>query len=180
MNSKLPKTTFPALKCAYLKTVAPQHLCARMATIVVTVTVSTDSAVVGVCLAEDQFHRRLRWRAPGMLPIGRSRWSSSRTPAVGGTTVDSQGLTDRRAAAVRRFLVDNGFHNVTTRVRDDSRGSAGADPINKDAPADRRVDLLVDGGGRMNTATHGFGHAFGMDDEYAHATTAIGDTAHPR
>ncbi len=94
-----------------------------------------------------------------------------------GTTVYNQGLTDRRAAAVRKFLVDNGFHNVATRVRDDSRGSAGADPINKDTPADRRVDLLVDGGGRMNTATHEFGHAFGLDDEYAHGTTAIGGTA---
>jgi outer membrane protein OmpA-like peptidoglycan-associated protein len=85
-------------------------------------------------------------------------------------------LSRRRADAVRDFLVNNGFHNVATRVTEDPRGEAGADAASPDNPADRRVDLLVDGGGRMVTAVHEFGHAFGLDDEYATAGAPIGST----
>lgn len=94
-----------------------------------------------------------------------------------GTAAYNRGLTDRRAATVRQYLTDHGFHNVVTRVSTDSRGEAGADLANPDNAADRRVDLIVDGGARMNTATHEFGHAFGLDDEYAHGSAAVGDDA---
>ena len=54
---------------------------------------------------------------------------------------------------------------MTTRVKDDIKGEEGANPI-EDAN-DRRVDMIVDGGAAQILAAHEFGHAFGLDDEYA-------------
>jgi hypothetical protein len=62
-------------------------------------------------------------------------------------------------------LRNNGFHNVDTRVAFDARGESEADQT-AEVAADRRVDLVVDGGDRMITAAHEWGHAFGLDDEY--------------
>ncbi|MGA1870577.1 MAG: OmpA family protein [bacterium] len=75
-------------------------------------------------------------------------------------------LARRRARAVQEYLRDHGFHNIETRVSQDIRGESETDQIDPHRPEDRRVDLIVDGGERMVTAIHEFGHAFGLDDEY--------------
>lgn len=75
-------------------------------------------------------------------------------------------LSQRRVDAVAAYLRSHGFHNVSTRVAIAARGEADADQANPRNPADQRVDLDVDGGGRMVTASHEWGHAFGLDDEY--------------
>lgn len=85
-------------------------------------------------------------------------------------------LSEQRAEAVRQFLVDNGLVDVPIRVRQDPRGEREADQT-RDDPNDRRVDLLVDGGQDMFVASHEFGHAFGLDDEYATASQPIGSNA---
>ncbi|MEQ1568779.1 MAG: OmpA family protein [Myxococcota bacterium] len=82
-------------------------------------------------------------------------------------------LTEQRAAAVKTFLGDNGFHNVDTRVISTPVGERDADQTDPDKASDRSVELLVDGGGRMVTANHEWGHAFGLDDEY----NTVGDRA---
>lgn len=85
-------------------------------------------------------------------------------------------LSRARAEAVRDFLVRNGLTDAPIRVQIDPQGERAADQT-RDDPADRRVELLVDGGGRMVTAAHEFGHAFGLGDEYATATSPIGSNA---
>jgi len=82
-----------------------------------------------------------------------------------GTAVYNRNLAERRAAAVRQFLTDNGFSQVDSRVVSDIRGEAGADQ-DSDNAADRKVELVVDGGARMVTANHEWGHALGLGDEY--------------
>ncbi|MCC4113729.1 DUF4157 domain-containing protein [Aromatoleum toluclasticum] len=96
-----------------------------------------------------------------------------------GTASHNQTLSESRANAVRDFLTANGFANVPTRVHVAARGAAEADPLDKNKPKDRRVDLLVDGGQRQIGALHEWGHALGLGDEYTSAGTNIGDpTAH--
>jgi outer membrane protein OmpA-like peptidoglycan-associated protein len=75
-------------------------------------------------------------------------------------------LSQRRMDAVAAYLRAHGFHNVDTRVVPAARGEEGADQTNDRNPRDQRVDMDVDGGGRMVTASHEWGHAFGLDDEY--------------
>ncbi|NMG32556.1 eCIS core domain-containing protein [Aromatoleum evansii] len=92
-----------------------------------------------------------------------------------GTVSHNQTLSESRANAVRDFLTNNGFANVPTRVHVAARGAAEADPLDKNRPKDRRVDLLVDGGQRQIGALHEWGHALGLVDEYTTAGTNIGD-----
>lgn len=77
----------------------------------------------------------------------------------------------QRANAVRDHLANNGFTNVATRVTINNLGEQGAAAGNADA--DRRVDLIVDGGAAQVVANHEFGHAFGLDDEYATGTGSM-------
>jgi outer membrane protein OmpA-like peptidoglycan-associated protein len=74
-------------------------------------------------------------------------------------------LSKRRAANVQKALKDNGFRDITTRVASESKGEEGANPV--EDPKDRRVDIIVDGGDAQILAAHEFGHAFGLDDQYA-------------
>lgn len=83
-------------------------------------------------------------------------------------------LAQRRADAVRNHLRDNGFHNVDVRVVEDVRGEAEASQVDPHRAEDRRVDLIVDGGERMNVAVHEWGHAFGLEDEYGVVGTRPG------
>jgi outer membrane protein OmpA-like peptidoglycan-associated protein len=86
--------------------------------------------------------------------------------SASGSAEYNLGLARRRAGQVESFLRDNGFHNIDTRVSEDIQGEAQADQSDPNRAHDRRVDLVVDGGERMVTAVHEFGHAFGLDDEY--------------
>lgn len=92
-----------------------------------------------------------------------------------GTASHNLTLSESRANAVRDFLTNNGFANVPTRVQVSPRGAAEADPLDKNRPKDRRVDLLVDGGQRQIGALHEWGHALGLGDEYTTTGTNIGD-----
>lgn len=84
----------------------------------------------------------------------------------------NQTLSEQRAAAVRDYLRDHGFHNVELRVQLAGRGEREADQSDPTRASDQRVDLRVDGGQRMITAVHEFGHAWGVDDEYG----TVGET----
>jgi len=108
-------------------------------------------------------------------------FSRSRIDLVGrasssGSTAYNLGLSRERAEAVRDFLRDNGLTDVEIRVHVDAVGERDADQTT-DSADDRRVDLLVDGGQHMFTATHEFGHAFGLDDEYAGTGRPVGSDA---
>lgn len=84
-------------------------------------------------------------------------------------------LSRRRAEAVRTHLERHGFANTANRVHIRARGEAEADPTQPRRASDQRADLVVDGGGRMVTAAHEWGHAFGLDDEYVTGATRVGD-----
>lgn len=84
-------------------------------------------------------------------------------------------LSERRANAVRDHLANNGFANTATRVAITPRGETEADQTRPKLATDQRADLIVDGGERMITAAHEWGHAFGVDDEYVTGGTNIGD-----
>jgi outer membrane protein OmpA-like peptidoglycan-associated protein len=84
-------------------------------------------------------------------------------------------LSERRANAVRDHLDKNGFANTATRVTITPRGETEADQTQPKRASDQRADLIVDGGERMITAAHEWGHAFGVDDEYVTGGTSIGD-----
>ncbi|HEX8275598.1 MAG TPA: DUF4157 domain-containing protein [Longimicrobiaceae bacterium] len=81
--------------------------------------------------------------------------------AAEGASAAGADLARRRAEAVRDYLSAHGFRDVAGRVTLAVRDPAGS------APADRRVDLVADGGERRIVALHEFGHAFGLDDEYS-------------
>jgi outer membrane protein OmpA-like peptidoglycan-associated protein len=89
-----------------------------------------------------------------------------------GTEADNQLLSERRATTVQEYLRSHGFVNVATRVLAAGRGEREADQTTPRRASDQRVDLVVDGGARMITAMHEFGHAFGLDDEYGTVGTA--------
>lgn len=89
-------------------------------------------------------------------------------------------LANRRAEAVRAYLVGKGFTNIATRTHTDNRGESEADPAAAtivDQQRDRRVDLIIDSGERQVVGNHEFGHAFGLGDEYS--TDGISGTGSP-
>jgi outer membrane protein OmpA-like peptidoglycan-associated protein len=88
----------------------------------------------------------------------------SHTSATGTAARNTQ-LAQDRATAVRDYLNGHGFTNVATRVTLNPRGTEGAH--GGEDIRDRRVDLVVGAGDRQVLAVHEFGHAFGLDDEYA-------------
>ena len=92
--------------------------------------------------------------------------------SASGTEVDNERLSLDRANAVREYLRGHGFANVDTRVLTVGRGEREADQSDPRRASDQRVDLVVDGGARMITAMHEFGHAFGLDDEYGTVGTS--------
>jgi len=95
--------------------------------------------------------------------------------SASGSESYNQDLSRRRAEAVRDYLAANGFANTASRVTLTPRGETAADQTQPKLANDRRVDLIVDGGARMITAAHEWGHAFGLDDEYLTGGTNIGD-----
>lgn len=108
-------------------------------------------------------------------------WSRARIELIGRTSSSgseqyNQDLSERRAEAVRAFLAGNGLSDAPIRVRTEARGELDADQT-ADVASDRRVDLVVDGGARMVTAVHEFGHVFGLGDEYENDRQSIGDDA---
>jgi outer membrane protein OmpA-like peptidoglycan-associated protein len=75
----------------------------------------------------------------------------------------NEGLAQRRAETVQRYLNGKGVQN--TRIDVESSGEDGAD-----ATGDwRRVDLTVGDGRAQDVASHEFGHVFGLTDHYDNA-----------
>lgn len=74
-------------------------------------------------------------------------------------------LAQDRVDAVTAYLNAHGFGDVAGRATGRSRGEKDAHG-GEDAQ-DRRVDLIVGDGSPQVLAAHEFGHAFGLDDEYA-------------
>ena len=108
-------------------------------------------------------------------------WSRAQIELIGHTSSSGSeqyntDLSERRAEAVRAFLAANGLSDAPIRVRTEARGESEADQT-ADVASDRRVDLVVDGGARMVTAVHEFGHVFGLGDEYETSSQQIGDDA---
>jgi|GEM_PF-945473 len=88
-----------------------------------------------------------------------------------GETTHNQGLSDRRAAAVRSFLAGLGVPQPIGVLGHGAVGSAG------DA-ANRRADISVDhtfettyAANRYSVGEHEFGHMLGLPDEYQNNTT---------
>lgn len=112
--------------------------------------------------------------------VGNAAHQEVRVEIVGhtsaaGTEKYNLDLSERRANAVRDYLDRNGFANTATRVTITPRGETEADQTQPKRATDQRADLIVDGGERMITAAHEWGHAFGVDDEYVTGGTNIGD-----
>jgi outer membrane protein OmpA-like peptidoglycan-associated protein len=112
--------------------------------------------------------------------VGNAAHQELRVEIVGHTSAsgDEQynlALSRRRADAVRDYLANNGFANGATRVTITPRGETDADQTQPKRAGDQRADLVVDGGERMITAAHEWGHAFGLDDEYVTEGTHVGD-----
>ncbi|WP_169142318.1 eCIS core domain-containing protein, partial [Aromatoleum toluolicum] len=112
--------------------------------------------------------------------VGNAAHQEVRVEIVGhtsaaGTEQYNLDLSERRANAVRDYLANNGFANTATRVTITPRGESEADQTQPKRATDQRADLIVDGGERMITAAHEWGHAFGVDDEYVTGGTSIGD-----
>ncbi|AKU14566.1 hypothetical protein AzCIB_4680 [Azoarcus sp. CIB] len=112
--------------------------------------------------------------------VGNAAHQEVRVEIVGhtsaaGTEKYNLDLSERRANAVRDYLANNGFANTATRVTITPRGETEADQTQPKRATDQRADLIVDGGERMITAAHEWGHAFGVDDEYVTGGTSIGD-----
>ena len=108
---------------------------------------------------------------PGSRPADVTLEAHTSTP---GTDEYNMRLAQRRADAVRTELTSQGFRNITTRVKDDIEGEAGA---TGDAAHDRRVDLIADGGVAQVVVAHEFGHAFGLADEYTTKPSQLGTPA---
>jgi outer membrane protein OmpA-like peptidoglycan-associated protein len=90
-------------------------------------------------------------------------------------------LAQDRVDAVTAYLSGHGFTNTATRATPRNRGTQ--DATGGEKAEDRRVELIVGDGRRQVLAAHEFGHAFGLDDEYADTPmyggsgAAVGDAA---
>jgi outer membrane protein OmpA-like peptidoglycan-associated protein len=82
-----------------------------------------------------------------------------------GTAEHNRTLATERVAAVSEYLGTHGFTNVATRATPKPKGADEAH--GGEDKRDRRVDLVVGDGSPQILAVHEFGHAFGLDDEYA-------------
>jgi outer membrane protein OmpA-like peptidoglycan-associated protein len=82
-----------------------------------------------------------------------------------GSDAYNQKLSEDRVAGVEKFMRENGFVNVTTRVSGSGVGESEA--TGGEVEHDRRVDIIIGSGNSQNTIRHEFGHAFGLGDEYA-------------
>jgi outer membrane protein OmpA-like peptidoglycan-associated protein len=82
-----------------------------------------------------------------------------------GAAAHNQQLSEKRAQNVAKFMRENGFVNVETRVSDSGVGDTQA--TGGEVEHDRRVDIVIGSGNSQNTLKHEFGHAFGVGDEYA-------------
>ena len=82
-----------------------------------------------------------------------------------GTPESNMTLATARVTAVSDYLGSHGFTNVATRATATPKGAAEAH--GGEDKRDRRVDLVVGDGSPQILAVHEFGHAFGLDDEYA-------------
>jgi outer membrane protein OmpA-like peptidoglycan-associated protein len=78
-------------------------------------------------------------------------------------------ISQQRARAVRDYIISQGFVNADTRITAIGLGEnlANQNADDADHEEERRVDLVVDSGSTQIVATHEFGHAFGLADEYA-------------
>jgi outer membrane protein OmpA-like peptidoglycan-associated protein len=98
-----------------------------------------------------------------------------------GTDEYNMKLAQDRIDTVAQYLRDKGFSDVGGRATLRDRGEKDAHG-GEDAQ-DRRVDLIVGDGNPQVLAAHEFGHAFGLDDEYADTPlyggsgAAVGDAA---
>ena len=82
-----------------------------------------------------------------------------------GTAEHNLELATKRVTAVSEYLGTHGFTNVATRATPKPKGEDEAH--GGEDKRDRRVDLVVGDGNPQILAVHEFGHAFGLDDEYA-------------
>lgn len=82
-----------------------------------------------------------------------------------GTAERNMALATERVTAVSDYLGTHGFTNVAARATANPKGAA--DAHKGEDKRDRRVDLVVGDGSPQILAVHEFGHAFGLDDEYA-------------
>jgi outer membrane protein OmpA-like peptidoglycan-associated protein len=82
-----------------------------------------------------------------------------------GSNEKNMELATQRVTTVSEYLGTHGFTNVATRATPKPKGEAEA--RGGEDKRDRRVDLVVGDGSPQILAVHEFGHAFGLDDEYA-------------
>ncbi len=99
--------------------------------------------------------------------------------SASGSAAYNEALALRRSDAVSTYLGNNGFTNINDRAFEIGSGESeaieGADEAQQ--ASERRVEVTIDSGEAQIVAAHEFGHAFGLDDEYAvGAGSRIGGT----
>lgn len=92
-----------------------------------------------------------------------------------GSATYNERLGLRRVEAVAAYLRGGGFSNLDERVESSSEGSSQANTEDRNDPFDRRVTIAIDGDTGQIVATHEFGHAFGLDDEYSGICKELGE-----
>jgi len=92
--------------------------------------------------------------------------------SASGTVDGNRRLAQERADTVRAYLAGHGFTRAATRITTVSRGADEADARHPRLDTDQRVDIVVGGGAPQVAGLHEFGHALGLDDEYADSATA--------
>jgi outer membrane protein OmpA-like peptidoglycan-associated protein len=86
------------------------------------------------------------------------------TTTASGSDEHNLDLSRRRADAVKAEFAGARFNSVNTRVTETPLGEGPA--AGSEDRSFRRVDMIPDGGQPQTVASHEFGHAFGLDDEY--------------